>query len=172
MALVEKAIILALISITVVHGLSSYLEDEDQSGSVERTGHGGGHGDGGHGGGHGKSGHGGGHAYSYHHFSGPVSGHHQEVSWKDKHGHVNHDFVAHPKYHYAYGVDDKHTKDYHAQKEHRDGKKVEGEYHIHEPGGNTRSVKYHSDPHGGFFAEVHNYGGNDHSGGGHGGHKH
>lgn len=42
------------------------------------------------------------------------------------------------------------------------GKNVEGEYHIHEPGGNIRSVKYYSDPHGGFFAEVHNHGGNDH----------
>lgn len=52
------------------------------------------------------------------------------------------------------------------------GKEVEGEYHLHEPGGNVRSVKYHSDPHGGFFAEVHNYGGNDHSGGTYGGHKH
>lgn len=45
------------------------------------------------------------------------------------------------------------------------GKHVEGKYHIHEPGGNVRSVKYHADPHGGFHAEVHNYGGNDHSSG-------
>lgn len=51
------------------------------------------------------------------------------------------------------------------------GKEVEGEYHIHEPGGNVRTVKYHADPHGGFFAEVHNHGGNDHSGGTYG-HKH
>ncbi|XP_017880978.1 cuticle protein 7-like [Ceratina calcarata] len=104
-----------------------------------------------------------GHAHSFHHFHGPVEGHHQEITWKDKHGHHHHDYVAHPKYKFAYGVDDKHTKDYHGQKEHRDGKEVEGEYHLHEPGGNFRSVKYHSHPHGGFFAEVHNYGGNDHS---------
>ncbi|XP_014467906.1 PREDICTED: uncharacterized histidine-rich protein DDB_G0274557-like [Dinoponera quadriceps] len=108
------------------------------------------------------------HAYSFHHFSGPVIGHHQEVSWKDKHGHHHHDYKAYPKYKYSYGVDDHHSKDQHGQKEHRDGKHVEGEYHIHEPGGNVRSVKYHAGPHGGFYAEVHNYGGNDHSGGSHG----
>lgn len=51
------------------------------------------------------------------------------------------------------------------------GKHVEGEYHVHEPGGNVRSVKYHAGPHGGFYAEVHNYGGNDHSGGSYGYHK-
>ena len=70
------------------------------------------------GGGHGG---GGGHAHSFHHFSGPVVGHHEEVTWKDKHGHLHHDYRAHPKYKFAYGVDDKHTKDFHGQKEHRDG---------------------------------------------------
>ncbi|XP_039303804.1 histidine-rich glycoprotein-like isoform X2 [Solenopsis invicta] len=122
-----------------------------------------------------RNGHGGGHdhpTHSYHHFFGPVAGHHEEIAWKDKHGHHHHDYKAHPKYKYSYGVDDHHTKDHHGQKEHRDGKHVEGEYHIHEPGGNVRSVKYHADPHGGFYAEVHNYGGNDHSGGTYGGHKH
>ncbi|XP_020282709.1 uncharacterized histidine-rich protein DDB_G0274557-like [Pseudomyrmex gracilis] len=132
------------------------LDNDDESPTVaddiERNGHGEDHS----------------HAYSYHHFSGPVFGHHEEISWKDKHGHHHHDYKAHPKYKYAYGVDDHHTKDHHGQKEHRDGKHVEGEYHVHEPGGNVRSVKYHADPHGGFYAEVHNYGGNDHSGGSHG----
>lgn len=47
-----------------------------------------------------------------------------------------------------------------------------GEYTIKEPGGNTRVVKYHADPHGGFFAHVHNSGGNDHSGGTYGGYGH
>ena len=47
-----------------------------------------------------------------------------------------------------------------------------GEYTIKEPGGNVRTVKYHADPHGGFFAHVHNSGGNDHSGGTYGGHGH
>ncbi|XP_053973432.1 adult-specific cuticular protein ACP-22-like [Hylaeus volcanicus] len=140
MALVERLILVALLSIVVTDAYPKAL--------------------------------GGGHAHSFHHFTGPVEGHHEEVSWKDKHGHVHHDYKAHPKYKYSYGVDDKHTKDYHGQHEHRDGKEVEGEYHLHEPGGNIRVVKYHSDPHGGFFAEVHNHGGNDHSGGTYGGHKH
>ncbi|XP_003426834.1 cuticle protein 19-like [Nasonia vitripennis] len=103
-------------------------------------------------------------AYSYQHFYGPVHGHHYEVTWYDKHGHKSHDFKADPKYKFAYGVDDHHTHDLHGQKEYRDGKDLHGEYHIHEPGGNVRTVKYYSDPHGGFFAEVHNHGGNDHSG--------
>ncbi|KAI4500402.1 hypothetical protein M0802_004364 [Mischocyttarus mexicanus] len=50
------------------------------------------------------------------------------------------------------------------------GKHVAGEYTIKEPGGNTRIVKYHSDPHGGFFAHVYNTGGNNHEGGTYGGH--
>lgn len=44
-----------------------------------------------------------------------------------------------------------------------------GEYTIKEPGGNVRTVKYHADPHGGFFAHVYNSNGNDHSGGTYGG---
>lgn len=67
---------------------------------------------------------GGGHAHSFHHFSGPVVGHHEEITWKDKHGHLHHDYRAHPKYKFAYGVDDKHTKDYHGQKEQRDGTRL------------------------------------------------
>ncbi|XP_014231981.1 cuticle protein 7-like [Trichogramma pretiosum] len=103
-------------------------------------------------------------AHSFQHFHGPVHGHHEKVEWWDKHGHEHHDYVAHPKYKFAYGVMDHHTHDFHGQKEHRDGKEVHGEYQIHEPGGNVRKVKYYADPHGGFFAEVHNHGGNDHSG--------
>ncbi|CAK9806554.1 Cuticle protein 19 [Anthophora plagiata] len=157
MALMQKLTLLALVCIVVTSAYPKvYHDDDEDTGSLDRAGHGGGHG----------------HAHSFHHFSGPVEGHHEEITWKDKHGHHYHDYIAHPKYKFAYGVDDKHTKDYHGQKEHRDGKEVEGEYHIHEPGGNVRSVKYHSDPHGGFFAEVHNFGGNDHSGGTYGGHKH
>lgn len=64
---------------------------------------------------------GGGHAHSFHHFHGPVIGEAQEVSWKDKHGHRDHDYVAHPHYEFSYGVEDHHTGDYHGQKEHRDG---------------------------------------------------
>ncbi|XP_031364602.1 adult-specific cuticular protein ACP-22-like, partial [Apis dorsata] len=145
----------AVLLLTLVAQSTSYHDLDNEDAGSEHGG----------GGGHG-------HAHSFHHFSGPVVGHHEEITWKDKHGHLHHDYRAHPKYKFAYGVEDKHTKDYHGQKEHRDGKEVEGEYHLHEPGGNVRSVKYHSDPHGGFFAEVHNYGGNDHSGGTYGGHKH
>lgn len=106
-------------------------------------------------------------AHSFQHFHGPVEGAGQEVSWKDKHGHHHVDYVAHPKYEFAYGVEDHHTKDFHGHKEHRDGKNVAGEYSLHEPGGNVRTVKYHADK-GGFHATVHNSNGNDHSGGGHG----
>ncbi|XP_019886710.2 histidine-rich glycoprotein [Ooceraea biroi] len=136
------------------------LGEESMADDIDRTGHGEGH-------------HHHHHAHSFHHFSGPVIGHHHEISWKDKHGHHHHDYKAYPKYKYSYGVEDHHTKDQHGQKEHRDGKRVDGEYHIHEPGGNFRNVKYHADPHGGFFAEVHNFGGNDHSGATYGhSHKH
>jgi hypothetical protein len=52
------------------------------------------------------------------------------------------------------------------------GKNVVGEYTVKEPGGNIRTVTYHADPHGGFFARVHNSGGNDHQGGTYGGEGH
>ncbi|XP_046742263.1 cuticle protein 19-like [Diprion similis] len=110
-------------------------------------------------------------AHSHQHFHGPVVGPHHEVSWKGKHGHHHVDYVAHPKYDFGYGVEDHHTKDFHSQKEHRDGKNVAGEYSLHEPGGNVRTVKYHADK-SGFHAVVHNSNGNDHSGGGHGHHHH
>ncbi|XP_048515990.1 cuticle protein 19-like [Athalia rosae] len=109
-------------------------------------------------------------AHSFQHYHGPVEGPDQEVTWQDKHGHHHHDYVAHPKYEFAYGVEDHHTGDYHGQKEHRDGKNVVGEYTVKEPGGNTRTVKYHAGKHG-FHAHVINSNGNDHSGG-HGGHGH
>ncbi|XP_047368991.1 uncharacterized protein LOC124956786 isoform X1 [Vespa velutina] len=60
------------------------------------------------------------HAHSFQHFHGPVIGENQEVTWKDKHGHHHHDYVAHPHYEFSYGVEDHHTGDYHGQKEHRD----------------------------------------------------
>lgn len=63
----------------------------------------------------------GGHAHSFQHFHGPVIGNAREVTWKDKHGHHDHDYVAHPHYEFSYGVEDHHTGDYHGQKEHRDG---------------------------------------------------
>ncbi|XP_049942121.1 uncharacterized protein LOC126419077 [Schistocerca serialis cubense] len=162
---------------------------------------GGGGGGGGHGGGGGGGGGGylgpGGHAHSYAYFHGPVEGGHHEIvvdggdggggggghgGGHGGHGHGGHhhthtggkyvDYVAHPRYEYAYGVADGHSGDHHSQKESRDGDKVVGEYTIKEPGGNVRTVKYYSDKKGGFFAEVHNSGGNDHSGGTYGGYSH
>nr|XP_033202051.1 adult-specific cuticular protein ACP-20-like isoform X1 [Bombus vancouverensis nearcticus] len=95
----------------------------------------------------------GGHAHSFQHFHGPVIGDAREVTWKDKHSHHDHDYVAHPHYEFSYGVEDHHTGDYHGQKEHRDGKEVVGEYTIKEPGGNIRTVKYRAGKDG-FFAHV------------------
>nr|XP_050867385.1 cuticle protein 7-like isoform X1 [Vespula vulgaris] len=106
------------------------------------------------------------HAHSFQHFHGPVIGENQEVTWKDKHGHHHHDYVAHPHYEFSYGVEDHHTGDYHGQKEHRDGKKVIGEYTVKEPGGNIRTVKYHAGKDG-FYAHVHNSNGIDHEYGKH-----
>lgn len=48
-------------------------------------------------------------------------GDHEEITWKDKHGDHYHDYRAHPKYKFSYGVVDHHTKDHHDQSEHRDG---------------------------------------------------
>ncbi|XP_015601037.1 cuticle protein 19-like [Cephus cinctus] len=102
------------------------------------------------------------HAHSYQHHHGPVEGPAHEVQFVDKHGHHHVDYVAHPKYGFAYGVEDHHTGDFKSQKEHRDGKNVAGEYSLKEPGGNVRTVKYHADKDG-FHAIVHNSAGNDHS---------
>ncbi|XP_067011938.2 adult-specific cuticular protein ACP-20-like [Anabrus simplex] len=110
----------------------------------------------------GFGGYGGGHAGSFAHGE-PVVGH----GGYGGYGHGEHgsiDYVAHPKYHFAYGVTDHHTGDSKAQKESRDGHHVVGEYELKEPGGNVRTVKYSSDEKGGFTAHVINSGGNDHSG--------
>lgn len=60
----------------------------------------------------------------------------------------------HPKYEFAYGVEDHHTGDFHSQKEVRDGDKVQGEYSLHETDGSVRIVKYTADKHNGFNAVV------------------
>ncbi|CAB0027800.1 unnamed protein product [Trichogramma brassicae] len=74
-------------------------------------------------------------AHSFQHFHGPVHGHHEKVEWWDKHGHEHHDYVAHPKYKFAYGVMDHHTHDFHGQKEHRDvySKHAHSFAHFHGP---------------------------------------
>ncbi|XP_011639240.1 cuticle protein 19-like [Pogonomyrmex barbatus] len=114
-----------------------------------------------------------GHAHSFAYFHGPVEGSVREMVIHDKHDHQHVNYIAYPKYEFAYGVEDHHTGDYHGQKEYKDGnKKLVGEYTVKEPGGNTRIVSYHVDPHGGFFAHIHNSGGNNHHGGTYGGYEH
>ncbi|CAL7939848.1 unnamed protein product [Xylocopa violacea] len=87
-----------------------------------------------------------------------LHGHGQE---QGEHGYAV-DYVAHPKYEFAYGVEDHRTGDFHAQKERRDGSNVSGEYSVKEPGGSVRVVSYHADKDG-FHAVVHTSGKNDHS---------
>jgi hypothetical protein len=60
-------------------------------------------------------------AHSFQHFHGPVDGDDKEVTWVDKHGKHHQDYAAPAHYEFAYGVQDRHTGDYHGQKEHRDG---------------------------------------------------
>ncbi|KAG5872617.1 hypothetical protein JTB14_017133 [Gonioctena quinquepunctata] len=61
---------------------------------------------------------------------------------------------AHPKYEFAYGVEDHHTGDIHSHKETRDGDLTQGEYSLVEPDGTIRTVKYTVDKHSGFNAVV------------------
>jgi hypothetical protein len=67
---------------------------------------------------------------------------------------VFHRSQAHPKYEFKYGVNDQHTGDIKEQSEQRDGDVVKGQYSLVEPDGTTRTVKYTSDKHNGFNAEV------------------
>ncbi|KAL1505348.1 hypothetical protein ABEB36_004935 [Hypothenemus hampei] len=69
---------------------------------------------------------------------------------------ITHPMVPH--YHYKYGVHDPHTKDHKHQHEHRHHDDVHGEYSFDEPDGTKRIVKYTSDKHDGFKAEVHREG--------------
>ncbi|XP_057328448.1 histidine-rich glycoprotein-like isoform X1 [Microplitis mediator] len=97
-----------------------------------------------------------------------LAGHHSHVNEHqadEAHGYIGHttDYVAHPKYEFAYGVEDHHTGDFHEQKEVRDGTSVSGEYRVKEPGGSVRIVKYKADKDG-FHAHVETKGKNDHSG--------
>ncbi|XP_046392181.1 uncharacterized protein LOC124160389 [Ischnura elegans] len=79
----------------------------------------------------------------------PYNQHHQNNELN------NVDYMGHPLYDYAYGVTDHKTGDRHGQKERRDGHKVQGEYHVSEPSGNVRTVRYWADETG-FHASVHN----------------
>lgn len=57
-------------------------------------------------------------------------------------------------YEFKYAVKDQHTHDIKEQAEKRVGDKVEGYYSLLEPDGTTRTVKYSSDKHTGFIAQV------------------
>lgn len=59
------------------------------------------------------------HHHHHHEDSNDLSEHHKHVE-EGFLGHVT-DYVAHPKYEFAYGIEDHHTGDFHGQKEVRDG---------------------------------------------------
>ncbi|XP_074030181.1 uncharacterized protein [Leptinotarsa decemlineata] len=61
---------------------------------------------------------------------------------------------SHPKYQFAYGVEDHHTGNIHSHNESRDGDSTQGEYSLHEADGTIRTVKYTVEKHGGFNAIV------------------
>ena len=52
---------------------------------------------------------------------------------------------SHPKYEFAYKVEDPHTGDKKSQHEARDGHVVKGVYSLHQPDGTIRIVEYHAD---------------------------
>ncbi|XP_047020545.1 histidine-rich glycoprotein-like [Helicoverpa zea] len=92
-------------------------------------------------------------------------GHHEEhhghasssQSIKQHHGkatekHV--EYYSHPKYEFAYKVEDPHTGDKKSQHESRDGHVVKGVYSLHQPDGTVRIVEYHADKKTGFNANV------------------
>ncbi|XP_006612922.1 cuticle protein 19-like [Apis laboriosa] len=68
--------------------------------------------------------------------------------------HHGHDYYAHPKYMFNYGVHDPHTGDVKTQHEVRDGDVVHGSYSVNEPDGSVRIVEYTADDHNGFNAVV------------------
>ncbi|XP_049299378.1 probable zinc transporter protein DDB_G0282067 [Anopheles funestus] len=93
--------------------------------------------------------------YSYAKFSGPVSGPAHEIHVEDKHGHGHKiDYVAKPDYVFEYGVEDPKSKVSQSRKEHRHEDELHGEYSLHQPDGKLRTVKYSSNKHSGFQAEV------------------
>lgn len=72
----------------------------------------------------------------------------------DHHADHEHDYYAHPKYTFNYGVHDPHTGDVKTQHEVRDGDVVHGSYSVNEPDGSVRIVEYTADDHNGFNAVV------------------
>lgn len=65
--------------------------------------------------------------YSYARFMGPVSGPEKKVLYDDGKYH-QHDYVAKPDYHFAYGVEDPKSKVHQSRQETRHGDTVEGQY--------------------------------------------
>ncbi|XP_050557652.1 histidine-rich glycoprotein-like [Spodoptera frugiperda] len=106
------------------------------------------------------------HHKEHHHKEDHHEKHHQEKhhghasssqSIKQHHGkatekHV--EYYSHPKYEFAYKVEDPHTGDKKSQHESRDGDVVKGVYSLHEPDGTVRIVEYHADKKTGFNANV------------------
>ncbi|CAD0198159.1 unnamed protein product [Chrysodeixis includens] len=79
-------------------------------------------------------------------------GHKKHKKHKKHEKHV--DYYTHPKYKFAYKVEDEHTGDKKSQHEHRHGDKVKGFYELHHPHAGHRHVHYHADKHSGFHADV------------------
>ncbi|CAB3233478.1 unnamed protein product [Arctia plantaginis] len=65
------------------------------------------------------------------------------------------EYDPHPRYSFAYDVQDGLTGDSKTQHETRDGDVVQGSYSVVDPDGTKRTVEYTADPHNGFNAVVH-----------------
>uniref|UniRef100_A0A2H1WWL0 SFRICE_033012 n=1 Tax=Spodoptera frugiperda TaxID=7108 RepID=A0A2H1WWL0_SPOFR len=79
------------------------------------------------------------------------------LEWKKYYfmaNHMTYVLQSHPKYEFAYKVEDPHTGDKKSQHEARDGDVVKGVYSLHEPDGTVRIVEYHADKKTGFNANV------------------
>ncbi|TKX27841.1 cuticular protein RR-2 [Spodoptera litura] len=73
-----------------------------------------------------------------------IKQHHKKATEKHVEYYVRRD-LSHPKYEFAYKVEDPHTGDKKYQHESRDGDVVKGVYSLHEPDGTVRIVEYHAD---------------------------
>ncbi|OWR45665.1 cuticular protein CPR67A [Danaus plexippus plexippus] len=65
------------------------------------------------------------------------------------------EYDSHPRYSFAYDVQDGLTGDSKSQQESRDGDVVHGSYSVIDPDGTKRTVEYTADDHNGFNAVVH-----------------
>ncbi|XP_062543984.1 cuticle protein 19-like [Armigeres subalbatus] len=80
--------------------------------------------------------------------------HHKIEHHHEDHIEVPHDYFAHAKYKFDYGVKDPHTGDHKTHWEERDGDVVKGAYTLFDADGSTRIVEYTADPIHGFKAVV------------------